>query len=237
MYSDKESAMYIPSLEARLAKSATSPSFARLASYYLREGQAQKAADICLEGLKHHQQYATAHLVLGKCYDAMGRNVEAMLEYRQALKAMPDSTAVQALLKTVEQREQEAFRSFSEERAQKLKERRETVPFESYVEEERPSGESTAEFLLRRLQDVKKTARRTAPGDQPQDDQPTQVVTPSKIVTATLAEIYASQGEYHEAIEAYRKLVNQRPLEADRYAKRIAQLEELRKMQQAEQQG
>ena len=236
MYTYKESVMYIPSLEARLSTSVNSPSFARLASYYLREGQHQKAVDICLEGLKHHPQYATAHLVLGKCYEAMGRVVEAMLEYRKALKAMPDSPEVQTLLKNVEQREQESFRAFSEERARKLKERREAVTFENYAAEGTTQKESTAEFLLRRLQDVKKTAPRTDP-DSLAGEEPQPQITPSKIVTATLAEIYATQGEYKEAIEAYRKLVSQRPVETERYEKRIAQLEELSKLQQADHQG
>ena len=229
--------MYIPSLEARLVTSVKSPSFARLASYFLREGQPQKAVDICLEGLKYHQNYATAHLVLGKCYEAMGRNIEAMLEYRRALKAMPDSSAVQSLLENVEQREQESFRAFSEERARKLKNRKDAVTFENYVEEGATQKESTAEFLLRRLQDVKKNAPRTMPETRPVEEQQTPSVLPSKIVTATLAEIYATQGEYKEAIDAYKKLVSQRPVEAERYAKRITQLEELSKLQQAEHQG
>ena len=236
MYTNKESALHIPPLEARLASNPASASFARLASCYLQEGQVQKAVDICLEGLKRYPTYATAHLVLGKCYEAMGRNIEAMLEYRRTLKAMPDNATVQVLLKQVEQREQESFKAFSEERMRKLKERKETVPFEKYVEEELPQKESTAEFLLRRLQDVKKSAPRT-PSESGSGEEATQPVSPSKIVTATLAEIYATQGEYHEAIEAYKKLVDQRPLEAERYAKRIAELEELSRMQQAEHEG
>ena len=236
MYTNKESALHIPPLEARLASNPGSASFARLASYYLKEAQVQKAVDICLEGLKRYPAYSTAHLVLGRCYEAMGRNIEAMLEYRSTLKAMPDNSTVQDLLKNVEQREQESFKAFSEERIRKLKERKETVTFEKYVEEEPQQKESTAEFLLRRLQDVKKTVPRSASKGVPGEETQVPPVSPSKIVTATLAEIYATQGEYHEAIEAYKKLVSQRPVEAERYAKRIAELEELSKMQQAEHQ-
>jgi tetratricopeptide (TPR) repeat protein len=229
--------MYLPSLEARIASNAKSPSFARLASYYLGEGQHQKALDICLEGLKHFPEYATAHFVLGKCYEALGRNIEAMLEYRRTAKALPDNLAVQACLKRVEQREQEAFRSFSEERSRKLQERSATVTFETYANDAAEKKESTAEFLLRRLQEVKKTAPKTPFEQRTSEESNAPPVAPSKIVTATLAEIYATQGEYGEAIEAYRKLVTQRPNEAERYAKRIAQLEEMSRMQQAEQQN
>ncbi|MEK9136648.1 MAG: tetratricopeptide repeat protein [Bacteroidota bacterium] len=228
--------MYIPSLEARLASNAKSPSFARLASYHLKEGQIQKAVDLCLEGLKLYPNYGTAHLVLGRCYEAMGRNIEAMLEYRRALKAMPDNPIVQGLLKHVEQREQEAFKAFSEESAHKLKERKNTLTFEKFVEEGTEKKESTAEFLLKRLQEVKKTAPSAVAEGQPEEAAHAQGVAPSKIVTATLAEIYATQGEYKEAIDAYRKLVSQRPIEAERYAKRIVQLEELSRLQQVEHQ-
>ncbi len=228
--------MHIPSLEARLATRAKSPLFARLASYYLKEGQIQKAVDVCMEGLKHYPNYATAHLVLGKCYEAMGRNIEAILEYGRAAKTMPDNPTVLGLLKHVELREQESFRVFSEERTSKLKERKDTIPFETYVEERHEQKESTAEFLLRRLQDVRKNAPQSAPRHQPVEEPQTNAVAPSKIVTATLAEIYATQGEYKEAIEAYRKLVSQRPIEAERYVKRIAQLEELSRSQHEEHQ-
>jgi hypothetical protein len=51
------------------------------------------------------------------------------------------------------------------------------------------------------------------------------------MVTATLAEIYASQGEFGEAIDAYRKLAEQRPGSAERYQKRLRELEELRRLQ------
>jgi len=225
--------MYLPSLEARNTKTS---SFARLASYSLKEGQYQKSIDICLEGLKHFPDYATAHLILGKSYEALGRNIEAMLEYRRTLKAMPDNPTLQGLLKRVEQREQEAFRAFSEDRSRKLKERKDTITFDKYVDEGTEQKESTTEFLLRRLQDVKKSVPLATP-DRPSEDVTSPAASPSKIVTATLAEIYATQGEYKEAIEAYRKLVSQRPIEAERYVKRIAQLEELSRLQQTEQHG
>ena len=237
MYSNKESATYIQPLEARLASNAKSPCFARLASYYLKEGHPQKALDLCLGSLRFFPNYATAHFVLGQCYDATGRNIEAMLEFRRALKNLPDNPTVQSMLKRSEQREQEAFRAFSEERSLKLKERKETMTFEKYVEEDVEQKESTAEFLLKRLQHVKKSGAQAASMARSHEETPSQAVSPSKIVTATLAEIYASQGEYKEAIAAYKKLVSQRPIEAERYTKRIAQLEELSKIHQSEQEG
>jgi len=227
--------MHKPSLEARMAANRNSPSFARLASYYLQEGNIPQAVDLCVEGLKLYPNYATGHLVLGKCYEAMGRNIEAMLAYRRVAKALPDNPTVQALLKNVESREQDAFKAFAEERARKMKERKDTLTVEQYTSEDPAEKESTVDFLLKRLQDVKRDPPKLVPGDRSHEEQLPPSPSGAKIVTATLAEIYANQGEYREAIEAYKRLLSQRPVDSERYAKRIAQLEELARLQQTEQ--
>ncbi len=46
-------------------------------------------------------------------------------------------------------------------------------------------------------------------------------------MTVTLAEIYAAQGEYGEAMAAYRILMERQPGEAEGYRKRIRELERL----------
>ncbi|OGU30096.1 MAG: hypothetical protein A2X67_13195 [Ignavibacteria bacterium GWA2_55_11] len=50
-------------------------------------------------------------------------------------------------------------------------------------------------------------------------------------VTPTLAEIYAKQGWYDDAIKAYRTLSRNKPAERERFEQRIAELEELKKQQ------
>jgi tetratricopeptide (TPR) repeat protein len=236
-YNTKDAATHIPVLEAKKAAHPRFPGFARLASYYLKEGKTQRAVELCLEGLKQFPNYATAHFVLGKCYESIGRNVEAMLEYRRALKSVPDNPTLRTLLESVERREQEAFHKFAEERARKLKESKDTLTVEKYIAEDVPESESTVDFLLKRLQQVKKEIPTPVVERQGSAEHPKEATgsgTQSKIVTATLAEIYATQGEYREAIEAYKKLLNQKPLEAERYTKRIQELEQLARQQQLE---
>jgi tetratricopeptide (TPR) repeat protein len=48
-----------------------------------------------------------------------------------------------------------------------------------------------------------------------------------EIVTPTLAEIYADQGAYQEAIRTYKLLVGRKPQERERFEQRIHQLEEI----------
>ena len=47
-------------------------------------------------------------------------------------------------------------------------------------------------------------------------------------VTPTLAEIYAKQGWYDDAIKAYKTLAHNKPAEKERYEKRILELEEMK---------
>ncbi len=225
MFYNQESAKFIPPLEAKLSNNPKSPTFARLASYYLMEGNAQKAADVCVAGLRFFPNYATARLILGRAYEALGRTVEAMIEYRKVHRAVPENEAVGALLKNVEQREQEAFKAFAEERANKLRERRNTLTIEAYAHQEQ-SNERTGEFLLHRLHESRRIAPVQPVVPRRVEEEPASVEhnTP-KIVTATLAEIYANQGEFREAIDAYKKLRVQHPDSAERFDKRIHELE------------
>ena len=236
MASSKEPVISAASLESKLAANPKSPFFARLAASYMKDGRTKEALDLCLEGVKAYPHYATGHLVLARCYEALGRNIEAMLEYRMVLKVVPDNAPVQSQMKLVEQREQDAFKSFAEERTRQLKDRRDEMQVENYVSEDAPRKEATVDVLMNRLQDVKSI---TPASGQPSEESPppSEPAGKPKIVTETLAEIYASQGEYGEAIEAFRRLMTERPLESERYEKRIVQLEELARLQQGQGNG
>jgi len=210
-----------------------SPEFAHHAKEYLNNGQAQEALEICLEGTAEFPWYGTGALVLGECYDALGRTVEAMLAYRRALKVVPDNPVVQALLKDAEEREQRAFEAYAENQARILKAKKESTTFESYVSEGEEESESSVEFLLRQLQGAKRIVPPGSEAQAAEEPAPLSEAPTTRIVTATLAEIYANQGQYREAIKAYRTLCDQRPEEAHRYEKRLADLEELAKMQKS----
>lgn len=62
---------------------------------------------------------------------------------------------------------------------------------------------------------------------------PSEADTPSEtgFVTPTLAEIYAKQGWYDDAIKAYKTLATGKPAEREKYENRIRELEELKKQQ------
>jgi tetratricopeptide (TPR) repeat protein len=62
---------------------------------------------------------------------------------------------------------------------------------------------------------------------------PSEADTPSEtgFVTPTLAEIYAKQGWYDDAIKAYKTLALSKPADREKYENRIRELEELKKQQ------
>ena len=92
------------------------------------------------------------------------------------------------------------------------------------------SGQNKIEELTNKLQGAGKItpvinfAQKETPAASEQD-------TPAGMgfVTPTLAEIYAKQGWFDDAIKAYRSLARNKPAEKERYEKRIAELEELKK--------
>ena len=214
------------------AATPASPWFARIAADLLDSGDIKEALRICQEGTRVFPRYTTGRLVLGRCYEALGSHVEAMLEYRRVLEGFPDNTLVRDFLKRADQREQQGFDAFAAQWQARLQGRKDRLTFEEYVGAPNPPVGQSMEEIIQKLE--------SAPRRIPVPDSPAPVpegpreapASPSRFVTATLAEIYASQGEYDEAIEAYRTLAAQRPGSAERYQKRLEELEELKRLQQ-----
>ena len=207
-----------------VTKAVTTPWFARLASVYLEQGETATALRVCREGMKRYPRYVTGSLILAKCYEALGRRIEAALEYRRVLEVLPDNQMVKDIVRQLERQEQVAFETFAQRRQEELGSVGGSVAFEQYNLSQAAPQESSVDFLIKQLQEVR---RSTPQGQGEQADEPQlEEGEAAKIVTETLAEIYASQNEFHEAIKAYRKLLELRPEDAVRYEKRLAELEE-----------
>ncbi len=229
-----------PAGRPRLAADPKSPFFARVAAGYLAEGRTREALALCLEGTKIFTRYATGSLILGKCYEALGQNEEALAEFRRVLTFIPDSTTVQGFAARVAERERQAYEQFTGTVEKDLGSRKDSMTFEEFVTGTPPPPTSTVEFLIKQLQQAPKIPRpNVMPVTPITHDEPPPAAEPEAetteppptIVTETLAEIYASQGQYKEAIQAYTTLSAQKPDDAPRFAERIAQLQELLKLQ------
>jgi Flp pilus assembly protein TadD len=171
--------------------------FAERAAEHLDRGDVPAALSLLLAGVKLYPAYATAHMLLGSCYERLGKKQEAEQQYAQVRQLVPGLPVGDGI--------------------------------KTYGAEE---GNSV-DFMLRQLQSVKNRhepgAEVPADGDEQKDaaalPEPADATVP--FVSVTLAEIYAHQGRYREAVNAYSRLVQQRPTEAGRYRDRIAELEKL----------
>ncbi|HUI10937.1 MAG TPA: tetratricopeptide repeat protein [Bacteroidota bacterium] len=233
---------------ARGTAGAGSPWFARIAADLLDAGNMKEALRVCVEGTRTFPRYTTGRLMLGKCYEALGSHVEAMLEYARVLEVFPDNGLVRELLRRAGQREQQGFEAFAGEWQARWQGRKDRLTFEDYVGPAAAAGDSAVGEIIAGPEETprieppveapRETATDVAP-DAPKaplaseaplaSQAPPAAPAQGRFVTATLAEIYASQGEFSEAIEAYRTLAAQRPGSAQRYQKRLEELEELKR--------
>lgn len=217
-----------------------SPFFARDAAEHMRRGDIRGALDLCVAGTKAFPNYATGHLLLAKCYDAFGKTTEALTEFRQALNILPDNPTLRALVKAAEEKEQREFRAQVEEQERRFEAAKAApshapvpaTPSNTTVREE--TTEEYLENIVKRLHERKAAKPASAPAAEP-SPMPPEGTRNEQFVTATMAEIFATQGEFVQAINAYRELMKHHPEEHRKYAARIAELEQLHARQQEKQ--
>jgi tetratricopeptide (TPR) repeat protein len=195
-----------------------SPWFARQGQEALERGNPAEAVRLCSAGVEHYPWYATGHLILGRALDALGRVSESVLSLRRALAEAPDAEAVRQALRRAEERERNEFAAYIA--GQNESPEAGTMTFEEYSSGTVIPGEGSAGFLQKQTLAARQEAPVPLPPLPEKGEQ-------QRIVTVTLAEIYASQEEYAEALEAYRTLKMLRPAEAGRFDERIRELERL----------
>ena len=192
----------IESLEKRLGVNPHSPIFARLANLYLDSNRLEDARILCERGISYYPEYATAHLILGKCYLHLQRLSDAEREFTETLSLQPQCSTARRFLDEIRV---VSAAGTAIEVALNPEESPASVEERVNIERAMPSSESGRAIQVE-----------PAMIDAPRDE----------IVTPTLAEIYASQGAYQEAIRTYTLLLRRRPGEKERFEQRIKELEE-----------
>jgi tetratricopeptide (TPR) repeat protein len=205
------------------------PEFAHRAAELMAQGQFEEAAEVCRVGIRIFPWYATGFLLLGSCYQAQGKVAEAAVEYHNALQIHPDNYALHRLVASLDRPLHDVPVQRPLPPPVEPVPPVEEVPAQVHAHVVEQSDENGVEFLIRRLQEAKTAPPPAVPSSSEREGSRG---TPagSRIVTVTLAEIYAHQGEYAEAARAYRRLIEQRPDEADRFERRAIELEELANM-------
>jgi tetratricopeptide (TPR) repeat protein len=176
-----------------------SPRFVVEATTLLTAGKALDAITVCRNGIAKYPWYATGYWVLGKCYERQGDLAAAYAQYSEVARRLQGIEAVKNAL--------ERTRAKGNTTAAK--------------------GGTDLDALMLKLQEVKRVIPSVSDTDILSVDMSASRQEELPIVTVTLAEIFAKQGRYKEALEAYKQIVQQRPDEAGRLAERMAELERL----------
>jgi tetratricopeptide (TPR) repeat protein len=245
--------MDVQDLEQKLLDRPQSPLFARLAHTYLVDGKTEEAMELCRSGLVSFPNYSTAYLIYARCFERRDDYISALVHLQGALNAIPDSSLLQELLANWKDRvvRQNVAVTIQEEDGSQsaaiLGERAE--PFVAPDNESHPDVSSPvvpAEEVELLLADS--PAEPPVAADLPvpllqvsnvklqpslsvvQESVRTvttrsAAVTDGRIVSKTLAEIYATQGAYQEAILTYQLLREQRPGLEREFEERIKELE------------
>lgn len=93
------------------------------------------------------------------------------------------------------------------------------------------ASDTSIEGLTAKLQSAKKITPVIDFSSKLSSDDDSGTMASSSFVTPTLAEIYAKQGWFDDAIKAYRTLAKTKPAEREKYEERIKELEEEKKKQ------
>jgi len=231
----------IAKFEEKVRANPLTPEFVKLANYYLINGNINEAMDLLQVGLVFYPDYCSAKLLLGKCYLANRYFFDAKKIFEQLLFDNPDMGIARKYLdiandlaKSEVSRKQEAdvipklefkatvfndydfsynlFPTYDMEDfineipvPENLEETNEYKDFKNVVESPYFFKHENAKpsFEKKRLRNKFEV----------------------KIITETLADIFAKQGNYFDAIEAYTLLLKIRPERKEQLESKISEVE------------
>lgn len=194
------------------------PRFAREAADLISAGDTAGALALALEGAGRYPWYPTGLLILGQCHAASGNIPEALTALREVQRLLPDAPVVREMLAGLEARLNQPPQEAPPE-----------LPGVTAGEGRGPDVDMEA--LAERLRDVSRIASpeqsQTGSEELQEPEAPPQSGASPLLVSVTLAEIYVQQGQFQEAIHAYRALIERHPEEEEKHTRRIAEIEEL----------
>lgn len=231
----------IQKFEDKIRGNPLSPEFVKLANYYLINGNVTQAISLLQSGLQFYPNYTTAKLVLGKCYLANKYFFDAKKIFSDIIAEHPDmSIAVKYHEIADELTKSEVSRKHGDDIVPKLEFKAPEFNdfdfnynlFPSYEMEDVEKDkieinglEEADEFkdFVKVFETPYFFKRETAvPSFEKKRLRNKFEV---KIITETLADIFAKQGNYFDAIEAYTYLLKIKPEKKEILESKISQVE------------
>jgi len=231
----------ITKFEDKIRANPLTPEFVKLANYYLVNGSVNEAIDLLNAGLKFYPNYTTAKLLLGKCYLANRYFIDAKKIFVQMLADFPEMSIAQKYLDmAVDLTKNEVSRRIDNDVIPKLDFKAPEFNdydynynlFPAYEIEE--LGEKPADLsVIDEAQDFIdfKKIFETPHFFHKENAKPAfekkrlKNKFEVKIITETLADIFAKQGNYFDAIEAYTHLLKIKPEKKEVLESKISEVE------------
>lgn len=164
--------------------------FAPLADAYRKNGDIDKAIEVLERGLERMPQYASAHVILAKCYYDKGATERAKAEFRRVLELDAENLVALKFMGDIllaEDKRPEAAECYRKLLA--------VDPTNAGVA--RALKEMEASFVVKEIDLA--------------DERKTRDERPRELATMTLAGIYAAQGYYNKALRIYRDVLDREP--------------------------
>lgn len=231
----------IQKLEDKIRANPLTPEFVKLANYYLANNNINEAVELLHAGLKFYPEYATARLLLGKAYLAGKYFVDARKIFEQVLADNPELIIAQKYLDiSNEMVKNEVSRRHEEDVVPKLEFKAPVFNDYDFNYNLFPSYE--IDELIKDKLNTKEIEESNEYADfskifqsphyfQKINNKPKFEKKRLKnkfevrIITETLADIFAKQGNYFDAIEAYSYLLKIKPERRESLESKISEVE------------
>jgi tetratricopeptide (TPR) repeat protein len=232
----------IQKLEDKIRTNPLSPEFVKLANYYLINGDTIEAVNLLKAGIEFYPNYPTARLLIGKAYLAGRYFVDAKKTFENLLAENPDMAVAQKYLDiAIDMTKTEVSRMHDQDIIPKLEFKAPVFNdydfnynlFPSYEIDEFTSNGVNLDAIedSNEFRDFKNVF------ESPHFFKKEELNKPSfekkrlknkfevKIITETLADIFAKQGNYFDAIEAYTYLLKIKPERKEALESKIGEVE------------
>jgi tetratricopeptide (TPR) repeat protein len=193
-------------LRERYEKSPESRLFAPLADAYRKSGDVDRAIELCEEGLRRHPDYASAHVILGKCFYDKGATERSRAEFERVIEIDPENMVglkYMGDIMVAEGRNEDATGFYKR-----------LLAIDPTNEEITGILKGLEEEFNSREIDLSKT------------DTIERTEHSGELATMTLAGIYAAQGYYDKALRMYREIEGKQP-DSDEARRMIEKIESI----------
>lgn len=178
-------------LQERYDRSPDSRIFAPLADAYRKSGEVDKAIELCEKGLEGYPDYASAHVILGKCFYDKGATERSRAEFERVIEIDPENMVALKFMGDILMSEGDRDASISCYRR--------ILAIDPTNDEVSGKLKGLEDEFREREIDLgdAETVRKSGH--------------PAGLATMTLAGIYAAQGYYNKALKIYSEILDAEP--------------------------